>query len=45
MEHGSASQHEIDLMSNKICDQVYKSGKIAGVCKKNTILKKKIVRR
>ena len=28
-------------MSNKICDQFYKSGKIAGVCKKCTIPKKK----
>ena len=33
VEHGSASQHEIYLMSNKICDQFYKSGKIASVCK------------
>ena len=41
VEHGSASQHEIDLMSNKTCDQFYKSGKIAGVCNKNTIPKKK----
>ena len=45
VEHGSASQHEIDLMSNKICNQFYKSGKIAGVCKKSTIPKKKFVKR
>ena len=41
VEHGSASQQDIDLMSNKICDQFYKSGKIAGECKKSTIPKKK----
>ena len=35
--------HHNNLMSNTICDQFYKSGKITGVCKKKYYSEKEIL--